>query len=308
MQEIPLSLYLKLEQGEHADLAVVSRAAIEFAQVIEEMAAALYPDSLVRIEAVSATEASFGWNSLVKIYENVKAGLLAGAAKHPKIGWLAAYVALRILNNAVDWTQDQVMDWLAGKDAPTEVQHLSENDRRALAADIVAELRRGTAEAPAASLFRELRRDAKIEAAGVSVRPGTKPDIMVSKTNFANTRNQGAEDGQRRVRSQSIDTTLVSPVLMLGDRRWKFRSATGEFGAPVKDQAFLEKVLRGELDIRLQAGLVLSVDLETTEEFLDGAWVIDGRTITKVRGWRNAPEQGDLLAGSGDIEPNEKPD
>jgi hypothetical protein len=308
MEQVPLSLYLQLKQGERADLAAVSRAAIEFARVIEALAFEVYPESVIRIEAVSATDASFGWNTVVKFYEDVKAGILAGAAKNPKKAWLAAFVALRILNNAIDWSQDKVMDWLVSEDAPPETRSLTEEERADLARDIVTELRKGTAEAETERMFRELRRDPAIEGAGVTTIPGKRPAMIVNKADFLRDREDSLQAETERTVSRRIQTTLVSPVLMMGERRWKFRSATGEFGAPIRDQDFLAKILGGDLDIRLRAGLVMEIDLETKERLEDGVWVIESRTVTKVHGWRNAPEQQDLLAGSVEIEPDEKED
>lgn len=306
MEQVPLSLYLQLKQGERADLAAVSRAAIEFAQVIEAMAAEVYPDCIISVEAISATDASFGWNTVVKFYEDVKAGILAGAAKNPKKAWLAAFVALRILNNAIDWSQDKVMDWLISPDAPPEARTLSDAERVELAQAIVGELRKGTAEDEADRMFRELRRDPKIEGAGVTSIAGKRPMLIVGKADFLKDRGEPDQVENERIVSRRIHTTLVSPVLMLGDRRWKFRSATGEFGAPIRDQEFLAKVLDGNIDIRLRAGLVMEVDLETKERLDAGVWVIESRAVTKVYGWRNAPEQQDLLSGSVDIEPDEE--
>ena len=36
--DVPISLYLKTEQGEHPDLKVVARAALTFAEIIEQVA------------------------------------------------------------------------------------------------------------------------------------------------------------------------------------------------------------------------------------------------------------------------------
>lgn len=296
MEEIPLSLYLRLEQGQHADLSTVSRSAIAFIEIIEEVAVALFPDVEVRVEAIDAAQASFGWNTITKLYSKAQAGIFAGAAKYPKVAYLAAYVALRILNNGVDWTQDKVMDWLAGYDAPAEVRKLTADERRALAQDIAAELNKGLAVRPTDKLYSELRRDPKVEGVGVTVRPNTRPIVIVPRALFVPSRDVGMIDGERRTYRQELEVTLISPVLALGDRRWKFRSAAGEFGAPVKDAAFLEEVLSGRTDLRLRAGVVLDIELEVSEIRNDGVWTIEGRSVTAVRGWRNAPQQGDLLS------------
>jgi hypothetical protein len=197
------------------------------------------------------------------------------------------------------------MDWLAGPDSPAEVRQLPKEELAALASAIATELRKGTASPETDSMFRQLRRDEKIEGVGVTVIAGKRPTMIVSKADFVGKPNIDDPETERTT-TKRVQTTLVSPVLMLGDRRWKFRSATGEFGAPIKDQGFLTDVLNGVVDIRLRAGLVLDVDLETTEHLEDGAWVIDSRSVTKIHSWRNAPEQQDLLSGAFDIEPDEQ--
>lgn len=309
MEEVPISLYIRLEQGQRADLATVSRSAIAFIEVIEEMAAVLFPDAEVRVEAIDAVQASFGWNTVTKLYAKAQAGIFAGAAKYPKAAYLAAYVALRILNNGVDWTQEKVMDWLAGTDAPGEVRKLAPDERRALAEDIAAELNKGVATRPTDKLYVELRRDPKVEGVGVTVRPNTRPTIIVPRAAFIVSREGPNIDGERRTYRRNVEVTLISPVLAPGERRWKFRSATGEFGAPVKDATFLAEVLSGRTDLRLKAGVVLDIELEVSEVRDDGVWTIENRSVTAVRGWRNAPEQGELLPpGPGDVQESEKAD
>lgn len=295
MEQVPISLYLQLEQGQHANLVVVAKTAVHFASLIEAMASEVFPDAQVSVEAVSASESSLIWNTVVTVFRNVKTGILAGASKHPRTATLAAYVALRMLNNAVDWSQDQIMDWLAGKDAPAEVQRLQPDERRQLAVDIAEELRKGTAKHEANAVFRELRKDRRIIGAGVTSLPKTRPQLLVRPEHFDISDGAEIADGAVRVSSQRAEITVISPVLMAGDRRWKFRAFNSEFGAPMKDQSFLDKVLRGETDIRLQAGLVLDVELETSESVQHGVWTIESRSVLKVHGWRNAPEQANLL-------------
>jgi len=87
-EEIPITLYLGLEQGRHPDLAVVSRTALAFAQLVEEMAYILDPSATVRIEIVSGTEGSFGLNTVSRVFVKVSEGIKKGVKKHPKSsGW-----------------------------------------------------------------------------------------------------------------------------------------------------------------------------------------------------------------------------
>ena len=309
-EEVPLSLYLRLEQGRYADLAVVSRSAIAFAELVQEMAYLLDPSVSVRVEVINASDRSFGLNTLTKLYGNIKSGVTAGAKKSPKIAWLAAYVALRIINNAVDWSQDQVMDWLAGSDAPQEVRMLTEEERKELATDIVEKLNKGAARQQSQRLFEELERDTKIDGVGVTTVAGKRPADIVPREAFSIYSDQTALlEGERRTTVQNVEATLISPVLVPGERRWKFRSATGEFGASMRDRGFMNDVLSGALDIRLKAGLVLDLELTVVEVWQEGVWVIEQRSVSDVHGWRNAPEQADLLRpGPGDVEPGDQSD
>lgn len=300
MQEVPITFYIRLDQGERADLEVVSRSALAFAAVVKELAYLLDPSASVRVEAINAEDRSFGLNTIAKIYFDVKTAVAAGAKKSPKIAMLAAYVALRIINNAVDWSQDQVMDWLSGNDAPPIVQTLTDAERRALADDIVEKLRKGAAQQEANRVFQAAAQDPKIDGIGVTSVPGKRPTVIVPRASFDAYSNGGSaetlpSDGERRVTQHHIEATLISPVLVSGDRRWKFKAPTGEFGAAMKDEPFVEEFLSGTANIRIKAGLVMDIELEVSEVRKDEAWVVEQRTVTKVYGWRDGPEQTDFL-------------
>lgn len=293
--EVPITLYLGIPQGYHADLATVSRIGLSFTELVSEIAHDLFPDADIRVEAVDATEGSFGWNTLTRIYLDAKAGVLTGARRYPKVGLLTAYVALRILNNAVDWSQDQIMDWMAGKDAPAEVRGMTRAEMAEIAADIASLIRRGVAEQPADRIFKDAKKDSVVDSVGVTARKAVRPEILIYRPQFDTSRPVEVEAEQHRVRSQDMSVTLISPVLAPGERRWKFATASGEFGAPITDAKFVDDVLSGRANIRLRAGLVLDVAVEIKESSVDGVWHIDHREITRVYGWRDLPTQGDLL-------------
>ena len=56
----------------------------------------------------------------------------------------------------------------------------------------------------------------------------------------------------------------------------------GQFGASIKDQAFLDNLLNGRIAVPMVAGIQMDIDLDTTEEKQNGVWVIVDRTVTRV--------------------------
>jgi hypothetical protein len=75
---------------------------------------------------------------------------------------------------------------------------------------------------------------------------------------------------------------ILSPVLEVSNRRWKFATAQGEFGAAVKDRAFLERIVAGQTAVRMRGGVELDVELETKERLVDGVWAVVERNVLHV--------------------------
>ena len=300
--EVPISLYLKTGQGEHPDLKVVARSALLFAEIIENTARLIDFDAVIRVEIVSGSEGSFGLNTLSKIAAsakavavNVKQGVLAGWQKHEKLRFLTVYVALKVLDNGFSWGQDQVMDWMASDDAPAEVRALSETDRKALAKEIAEELRRDQGDQQVKQLHKQVAKDKRISAIGVTASPKPARKLLV-REQFTD---RVDDDGDERIRHERFEATLISPVLEFGDRRWKLRGPHGEFGAPINDKEFLKSAITGDLNLHLRGGLILDVEIDVYEKQIDsGVWSIDRRTVEKVHGWREGPVQGELIPPS----------
>jgi len=297
--EVPVSLYLKTEQGVHPDLKIAARSAIVFAEIIESIVASIEPDLQVQVEIVSGSEGSLGLNTLNRIFQRTKAtadevkqGVLEGWKKHEKVRFLAAYAAIKILDNAAAWGQDQIMDWMASDDAPAEVQTLSEQQRKTLARDIAEELRRGVDVDKVQRLYGQIAKDERITAIGVTARP--KPAVnLLRREQF--TEQATEPDDTDRVTTDRMEVTLISPVLEYGERRWKLRGHYGEFGASIKDKEFLRSAITGETNLHLRGGVILDVDVATHERLIDGVWEVQFRTVEKIHGWREGPVQRDLL-------------
>jgi len=300
--DVPVSLYLKTRQGVHPDLKVAARSAIIFAEIIEGIVASIEPDLEVQVEIVSGSEGSLGLNTINRIVErskqaaeNTKQGVLKGWKKHEKARFLAVYAAIKVLDNAAAWGQDEIMDWLASDDAPAEVRSLPEPYRKSLAEDVATELRRGIDSDKVQRLYSQIAKDERIEAIGVTARP--QPAVKLLHRNEFTDLDVEIDDNDR-VTSARMEVTLISPVLEFGDRRWKLRGHYGEFGAAIKDKNFLRSAISGETTLHLRGGVILDVEIASHERLNDGVWETHLRTVEHVYGWREGPYQEDLLPSS----------
>lgn len=295
--DVPISLYLKTQQGEHPDLRVTARAALLFVEIIEGIAQSIDPEVQIRVELVSGSEGSLGLNTLNKIKEAASQGkqmIIRGWHKHQTLRFLTVYVAVRVLDNTLSWTQDNVMDWMASSDAPAEVQSMPLDERKELAAEIVKQLRDDPTFDKVKQLHVQVSRDSKISAIGVTSEPGPAQKLL-PRSQFADL---PAPDQNERTTVHQIEVTLISPVLEFGDRRWKLRGPFGEFGAAIRDKEFLRMAVSGETNLHLRGGLILDVEVAAHEKNIDGVWTVQSRTVEKVYGWREGPYQEDLIPPS----------
>ena len=88
--------------------------------------------------------------------------------------------------------------------------------------------------------------------------------------------------------------TLISPVLLDAQRRWRFSVHGFEFGAVVKDHDFLERFLSGSVRVPMIAGITMDVVLETREEKVGDVWTVRERIIERVLDVHPVPRQTTL--------------
>lgn len=286
--EATVSLYLDLERGETADIEVVSRAAIAFSAAIKALAAEIAPGVDVRVDLVSGTEGSLSLNSLIK-----GAGLLVTKERLINI---ALGIALYFALETRDYTVGRLLDHLTGNDEASAETHLSEEDVQRLA----AAFEKRVAEKHVQQIFKEVERDPAITGVGATTKPGKRPAIVVPRAEFRE--RSGVvirqETVLRRTVPERMSAVLVSPVLVEGTRRWKFRGPYGEFGAPIKDASFTDRVLSGTTSVPMVAGILMDIEVETEEELRDGVWVPGDHVVTHVFGLQPPAtvEQASLFA------------
>ncbi len=276
----PLSLYLDLEPGHTADIEVVSRAAIAWSQAVRELAYIADPSIEVRVELSSGTPGSLSLNAIVRVVKRT-------SAQHPKLTTIIISALTWFALEIASYTVESIMDYLLSDDAPVEARKLDEAERRAVAEEVVKIVREQTARKEREAIFRELERDPSIVGAGVTTKAGTRPDNVVPRSQFAlrsgNTATIDLDDAKRRSTTETLEMTLVSPILKDAERRWRFQvGSLPEFGATMKDHDFLEGVSRGDIAIPLKAGVAMTVEMETKEEFEGQLWTVKERNILRV--------------------------
>jgi hypothetical protein len=190
---------------------------------------------------------------------------------------------------------EKVIERLLGIEAAAS---LSDDDLKNVADAVVRAMEAHVAAPEVRQVFREVARDEMIEGVGVTLRPRARPASIVPREQFEE---RGAEaplpnpGRDERTVITEVRVTLISPVLLPGKRRWRFRWGAGEFGAPVKDEEFLVRALTGLEPIPMRAGITMDVELETREEHEGGVWVPKERTVLRVLRIYPAPEQGSLF-------------
>lgn len=288
----PVSLYFDLEPGFVADLEVVSRTALAWASAIREAAYIIDPSLEVRIEVASGTPGSFSLNAWLR---DVAKGL--GITKEDEdltLKAVALFVLIWMGGHALDYTFDRVADFVTG-----HTEGAFTDEQRSELTDIIHKAVQDKVASQRVQLvYREAERDPAIRGLGATQNAGERPAVIVPRSEFRVRAGQEADSHQetitRRHSVERVRVGLISPVLLPGTRRWRLRSSQGEFGATIKDQEFINRVLTGTTRIRMRAGIEMDVQLETTEEFRGGVWQVIERNVLHVDRLIEPPTQGDL--------------
>jgi hypothetical protein len=255
MQE-PISLYLDLPSGEKPDLEIVALASIALVSAVKEAAYILDPGMEVTLDFASGTEGSLSLNTIIK---NIKKSA-ADPATLKAIGLIV-----------LTWFANDIRTYGVAK----FLDHYLPNEQRQTISD--ADLARITdalqkamdgkiARAPVQQVYRELERDTTIKGVGASLIPGQRPPNIVPRDQFMERSGvaQTIEKPQSKKRTKTTRErlTLISPVLLPKDRRWKFYlPQIGEFGAKIKDDKFLASLLSGKRRIPMRAGIQIEAEL-----------------------------------------------
>ncbi|MGO4137907.1 hypothetical protein ACEQ6A_25610 [Rhizobium brockwellii] len=287
-----ISLYLELRPGSKVDLETAARAALAFDALLKELAFAVDPFSTVRVELESGTEGSLSLNSVIKAVK--------GEITPKRLSAIAAGVLIWFGEQSASWTHGKVMDLLFSDTEVNETMTKEEID--AIAEDVLRILKNKAGEQQAGKIYQELQRDDAVKGVGVTTSHAKRPRHIVPRSEFPGRGKVVTESAADGIRSETtVQTlTLISPVLVKGQRKWKFRQGKFEFGASIRDEEFLDRVLSGREPILMSDGIMMKVKLTVKEEKKDGVWQITSKTVDEVLEVSPSAShlQGDLLDSS----------
>ncbi|SFL73887.1 hypothetical protein [Methylorubrum salsuginis] len=236
-----LSLYLDLEEGQKADLEVASRAAIAFAEAVREIAAFVDPFSDVKVELIGTTEGSISFDTKIRFRT-------ASGTKEITLYALVIVCMIYLGSHIGDFLIEKGLGKVWEQVFVDETKKLTQAEIDEVARTVVQAIDARAGERQAKSIYSELEKDQSVKGVGLTTEPGVKPRIIVPSFEFL--KRSGAErfpepvEKKRKVK-ETKNVVLVSPVLQHDrKRRWKFRLGDHEFGAPIKDEYFLDAVFQ----------------------------------------------------------------
>lgn len=271
---VPLRLYYSLDEGHTANAEVVARASLAFIAGIKELSYVLDPSIKIQIGIQGHADGSL-WEDLLLLVDKAQDEYRA----RPNRYGLALAALAWIMSPPLERARDIVWEPILDKYLPNAKKEDIADAKRIIK---IAESGK-VAVREKQQFYREIKRDTGISAVSANI-DREKPKWTVPKKDFPEYSGQGPviESDLDRTTIGPMRIIILSPVLEISNRRWKFATAQGEFGAVVKDQEFLEKIVAGQTRVRMRGGVELDVELETKERLVDGVWTITERSVLNV--------------------------
>lgn len=290
---VPLRLYYKLDDGHTANAEVIARASLAFIAGVKELSYILDPSLKVQVGIQGHADGSL-WEDLLLLTDRVRSEYRDRPTRYglalAALAWIMAPPAERARDIAWQPILEKYLPNATDEDV-AEAKRLIE----------VAESGK-VAVRERQQFYREVGRDTGIIGVAANIER-QKPTWIVPRSDFP------AYSGQSPVLESELDrttvgplrVTILSPVLEVSNRRWKFVTAQGEFGAAVKDLQFLENIVAGRTRVRMRGGVELDVELETKERLVDGVWTIIERNVVHVIEMNepSASRQGSMFPSDG---------
>lgn len=271
---VPLRLYYQLAENHTANAEVIARASLAFIAGVKELSYVLDPSMKIQIGIQGHADGSL-WEDLLLLVDKAKAEYQSRPTRYglalAALAWIMAPPMERVRDIAWQPIIDKYLPE-ATKDDVAEAKRLIETAESGKVA--VREKQQ---------FYREVGRDIGITGVAVNI-DRERPTWIVPRAEFPSYSGQSPvlESALDRSTAGPMRVIILSPVLEVSNRRWKFATAQGEFGAAVKDHEFLERIVAGQTGVRMRGGVELDVELETKERLIDGIWTIAERNVLRV--------------------------
>jgi len=295
MSDTSLTLFIDLSPNSRIDLRVAAKAAISWANMVEDVGIHFDPSAPPTIQLEASEPGSQKLKTIISsLSDDPKADI--------RTAIVSALVFLGMTTAA--WTWEQVLEWISGPDAPAETIQLSDDEREKLAREVAEALNNNIGRKPAKRVYDDLSADENVTGVGVTASPSRRPQTIISRDSFPPDVYVVEEEGlEKRSRVEEVELVLLRPVLTREtNKRWGFAWPHGKLGATIKDHGFLERMVTGELGIQMAEGIVFCVQLEIIEERKGTVWEVKEYTILKVLKIQAPAQQGGF-----DLDVSEQP-
>jgi hypothetical protein len=169
------------------------------------------PSLEVSLKFSSGTEGSLSLNTVIKtVREKATDKVVLGTIIMTVLGWFGTDIRQYMVAQLLD-TEFKSAQTLSAQ----ELQQINDTVSKALQGKV--------AEHEVQQIYRELSVDPAVRGVGATRHPGKKPDKIVPRSEFPrHAPHQDDTISEKRVREEIEDVTLISPVLLPGERRWAF--------------------------------------------------------------------------------------
>ncbi len=172
MSSTSLVLFIDLEPKTRIDLRTVANAAIAWANVVEEVSFHFDPLSAPRIELESSVQGNQKLKTIISLIGD-----------DPKATIRTAVVSSLIFigGTTVNWSWEQLLEWMQGPDAPQIEVVLTQEDMQALAKEVAKALKDEIGKDEAVEVFGALEADENVTGAGVSGTTERRPLTVIQQ-------------------------------------------------------------------------------------------------------------------------------
>lgn len=289
MSGASLVLFIDLQPQSRIDLRAAAKAAIAWADLVEEVGFHFDPLNAPKIELESSEPGSQKLKTIINAITD-----------DPKASIRTAIISALIFigGTSLRWGWEQVLEYMSSPDAPQIDVRLSQEDKVEIAKEVARLLQTELGQEQAQDVYGALETDPNVTGAGVSGTTDRRPEIIVERSEFPKRRYAEQDEGsERRLHVERMDLVLVRAVLTEETtKRWGFESQRGKVSATIKDEKFLQRLAQGQLNIPMTQGIHFNVDLEITEVLVGEIWQVKGYSITKVHSVKPPPMQPRLLS------------
>lgn len=267
-----ISLRFGLQEGSSADLDAILDATKQWSRSVKLAARFIDPDAKVYITFEGADEGSRIINTIIKYVESPLKKLDEETSEVKRTRGIFLGLCIFLVGQVSGFALEEYFD-------DDEISQRLSEDRELYERCIDHFSNEPEFKETGRVLFSKLLGDPNITSIGVSEGPTSPPIVRVPSKEFAG--RSGTffpPDMEERIRKEVMTVRLFKPALINDRRSWEFWNDENEkFRAVMRDDAFLAALENGEVHENIQTDIEMTLEVEISEIFVDGEWILKKR-------------------------------